>query len=143
MSTQQNEMRAWFFLRIRGGNRERRQKFEMGRAPLRENRFFFLGKKTPKKRLPFPHARAFSPPPHDLDCVGHFGLGNLHSCSKQNHSDFEPFTIFSYSAIWTLDDFGFLVWICFLSHFLLFVSSYLLVVRLPRLIYVSRVLSTE
>ena len=103
----------------------------MGRAPVQEKRFFnFLGEENTKNVYLSVMQERFSPTPHDLDWVGRFGLGNLHSCNKQNLSEFEPFMIFSCSGIWTLDDFGFLVWICFLSCFLLFVSSYLLVVFL-------------
>ena len=45
MSTQLNEMGACFFLRMREWGIERVGKFELGRAPLREKRFFeFIGK---------------------------------------------------------------------------------------------------
>ena len=114
------------FPKDKGGGIGRGKKFEMGRAPFLVKTFvkFYWERKYPKKCLPFPHARAFSPPPHDLDCVGHFGLGNLHSCSKQNHLESKPFMIFSYSATWILHVFGFPVWICFLSRFLLFPSRF-------------------
>ena len=78
MSMQQNEMGAWFFLRIRGGIGRVGRNSKWAKQHFWKNIFLiFLGKKTPKKIISFPSCNSVSPSPHNLDYVEHFGKGIL------------------------------------------------------------------
>ena len=97
MSTQQNEMGAWFFLRIRGGLEEW-EEIRIGQSTTSGKMFFkFSWARKHQKRLPFPHAWAFHLPLMILIVCNVFGS---QSSFKQ---EAKPLWV------WTLGD-SLLVW---------------------------------
>ena len=114
MSTQLNEMGAWFFLRMRewGIGRVGRN-LNLAEHQFWKNVFKFSWERKHQKRPPFPHAAGFSLPSLlGLNKIFLETQLSIHVVArKQNHYDSEPFRNFSCSAIWILHVFGFCVMI--------------------------------
>ena len=120
MSTQLNEMGAWFFLRMREWGIGRVGKFKLGRAPLWEKRFWISWARKIQKRPPFPHAVAFHLP-------SWFWNGNFYihvAAGKKRWFWVWTFHGFLLSDDLNLSRFWFSCVDCFYSCFLLFANCF-------------------
>ena len=118
MSTQLNEMGAWFFLRMR--------EWGIGRVGRNSNwaeyqfwkNIFKFSWVRKHKNDHFSLMRQRFTFPHDLEGKNVFGNPIGHSCSKKARktSESEPFTNFSCPTIWILHILGFPYVDCALSH---------------------------
>ena len=133
MSTQLNEMGAWFFLRMREWGIGRVGKFKLGRAPLWEKCFLnFLGKKTPKTSI-FPSCGSFSPSLTNWFEQNVFGNPIEHSCSNKQGKAFWVWTLQEFFLsddmnpprfLFLCYDFSPVRQFCSLSHFPLYASHF-------------------